>query len=39
MVLALALILPLAAGEYDISVAANLTLAAMIVAVLTSITA
>ncbi len=34
VVLALALILPLVAGEYDISVAANLTLAAMIVAVL-----
>jgi ribose transport system permease protein len=34
VVLALALIIPLVAGEYDISVAANLTLAAMIVALL-----
>ena len=34
VVLALALIIPLVAGEYDISVAANLTLASMIVAVL-----
>jgi ribose transport system permease protein len=34
VVLALALIIPLVAGEYDISVAANLTLAAMIVGVL-----
>jgi len=34
VVLALALIVPLVAGEYDISVAANLTLAAMIVALL-----
>ena len=34
VVLALALILPLVSGDYDISVAANLTLAAMVVAVL-----
>ncbi len=34
VVLALALIIPLVTGDYDISVAANLTLAAMIVAVL-----
>lgn len=34
VVLALALIVPLVAGEYDISVAANLALAAMIVALL-----
>lgn len=34
VVLALALLLPLVAGDFDISVAANLTLAAMIVAIL-----
>jgi ribose transport system permease protein len=34
VVLALALIIPLVAGEYDISVASNLVLAAMIVAIL-----
>ena len=34
VILALALIIPLVTGDYDISVAANLTLAAMIVAVL-----
>jgi ribose transport system permease protein len=34
VVLALALILPLVSGDYDISIAANLTLAAMVVAVL-----
>jgi ribose transport system permease protein len=34
VVLALALILPLVTGDYDISVAANLTLSAMIIAVL-----
>ena len=34
LVLTLALLVPLVAGDYDLSVASNLTLAAMVVAIL-----